>query len=1068
MIFLLYVGIRILLASAGKQQEKYKEMLISWGQGVILLLFFPILLYFVITINHAFVGMIEEKTAAALNIVPSTTNVDLSSIKNPSADADNEAIAQNLDSNVFESNPDANYMAKQAARAKSKTIADAVVFLIMVFQFILLLIAYYKRLFMTGFLISIFPIVMILYPIDKINDGKSQSFSSWAKELFLNIFTQTFHAICYIFVMAATEAASGDWILALVAVTFLFKAEEVIKNILGLGGSSTVTSPAASMAKAAVALGAVSTISNTFSSTAEKVVTGSRMMREARTMGYKTSTLGLSKKTRNEKREKLMSERYNALLTSPYNPSNYNRPETGVDLSGAAVAGPTENQADKIGNVLQDADVAQFNQNGNDPMTFAMMAAINNPKNDNLAKSLEEKGLTKNGKKSLATLSQATSEFQNSMLGLDPNSSNYKERVKKIKGKFDERIKVAFPGANEKARKNMAHAAYKAMRMGAGIKNNKNFDLDESRKAFDNKRRQIAGKNAVVDMDNLKKRKENGGMGLFAQEDYTDRDGNLKLFGYAKQMESKYFDALSKDEKCSKLSLKDRKQMAKDLAVLATTREQSKLSNDELRENFLALKGKSKSTPAEGKRVFTMSNSMQMFTAKTTLDAAERLQSANVTQLDGALDDIVLEGVGSEKLEAYKEDLGDDTLGFGADMEDVLAIVDEVVVEEAGVEINEDNPETLLGAMGVYEDRLEGEERTAATEENRREVAKKANKSNKEAVKKSKQRKDVKKKEAGRSTKMTIEQAMQIQNEMHGKPKTEDQMDNPFDTFNLKEEIVRSQLEAAGAAAALQSEIDRVSGGDLSGSSEGGATVESILGGSADSYVSAEATPVSQEDFWINSSLVDVREEKERQLIEGLDFLLGQDDENIDMPDIGPNVDGYTEKQYIDKAKDLNRKGREKILEALATAGGMGVAATTTGAMAIGLNTGANPMQEWLAGTAAGAAALNGFGFRDKQSQIKVQDADGNVYTVDIQKYGTGADDLALMKPDASGVYKLEDLIAVNPDFGQKLELQINDQKAGNVREKEEEGKKLAEERASRRAGRISGALDSRRNNRNS
>ena len=1242
LIILLYVGIRIMLAVGGKQQEKYKEMIMFWGQGVVLLLFFPFLLKYIININHAFVGMIEKNTQQALHIQSVTVTADLGSLTNPTAGGNNTTVAAYLDSNPFKDVPDSNYMAVQAARATAAgaSIADSIVLLIMVFQFILLLIAYYKRLFMTGFLIAIFPVVMILYPIDKLNDGKSQSFSVWAKETFLNIFTQTFHALAYIFVMAATAVSKEDWILALVGVTFLFKAEEVIKNILGLGGSATVKSPAASMAKAAVAIGAVNKITNTMSSTAEKVVTGSRYMREARTMGYKSFTGIHTKENRDKIRENNVEERFNALSGSPLYSNKYNPGDGAGELTSAAVSGPTEDQAEQMGEILGDADVATFSESGDDALTMTMMAVMNNPSNENLAKQLEKQGLSTNGKASLAVVAAATTEFQNSMLKLDPESADYKTQVKKIKGKFNAKIGVAFPTMNDQAKKNVTHAALKAMRMGAGIGNNKNFDLNENRKALDDKMKMISGKNAVIDNDNVRQRRAESGMGLFAQEDYKDQDGEVRLFGYAKQMETKYYEALSKDEKFQKLEVSERKSMAKDLAILATTREQSKLSSEELKDNFMAIRGKTKNARSRAeqiqkeaktgvsqavavqggaKRQFTMNNTMQMFTAKTTLEAAERLQAVNTTKLDGALDGLMREGVGKEKLAENKENLGDDTLGFGADMEEVLAIVDNMVVQETQTPINEDNPQMLLTSMGVFEEKLEGEERTAETDQIRRDFAVKANKENKSVLRRSRERQKIKDDKSRRTkkivrpkldkdgkqivervedpltgvimeipqveevyemtyyvqstTKMTIEQALLIQNQTYERGEVEGATLDPIKVFNAQEEATRHKLERAGLGAQVQAEaanarnnlgtsmdvpssggaqntyvdgpassasIDflnelesrsqtvgvsggatssgtgratgdtssgrrqestasRVMGGDsssrsttggsaTSGSTPSGATprrpgdyVEGTASQNLGNYTPGKSAEgqgdfqkgdygsASTKDFWMDTDLVHIREEKERKLVSGLDFLLGQSDENtLDMPD-EPTVNGYTKEEYIKKAKDLQKQGRQKFAEALNDVGIAALSGVTLGPMAIGLNTGENAAAEWLAGTTVGMVGGEKITHEGgKPQKIKAKDADGVVYEIVINKYSETAGILNSVRPDGSGVYRLDDLISADGGRGVvEVTRQVQNQKAAMMRTKEERERQKAVEKANRKVGRFSGALDSRKNNKN-
>ena len=57
------------------------------------------------------------------------------------------------------------------------SLALGLTYLILTWQLITLAIHYYKRILMVGFLITIFPIVMTFYVLDKVGDGKSQSFT---------------------------------------------------------------------------------------------------------------------------------------------------------------------------------------------------------------------------------------------------------------------------------------------------------------------------------------------------------------------------------------------------------------------------------------------------------------------------------------------------------------------------------------------------------------------------------------------------------------------------------------------------------------------------------------------------------------------------------------------------------------------------------------------------------------------------------------------------------------------------------------------------------------------------
>ncbi len=212
LITFLYIVVRVLLATTGKGLEEQKRFFFSWVEGVILLFFMPYIMKYAIEINHGFVTIIGEARNDASLGLP----------------APGESLMGNLRKKI---------VYKDSARNTHYDVAKALVYLVAVFQFVVLVIAYYKRLFTVGFLIGVYPVVAMLYPIDKVNDGKAQSTSVWLKELLVNIFTQTIHAIIYLFVMAIATTSS-DWILGLVGIAFLFKGEELLKQLLGGTGSS--------------------------------------------------------------------------------------------------------------------------------------------------------------------------------------------------------------------------------------------------------------------------------------------------------------------------------------------------------------------------------------------------------------------------------------------------------------------------------------------------------------------------------------------------------------------------------------------------------------------------------------------------------------------------------------------------------------------------------------------------------------------------------------------------------------------------------------------------------------
>lgn len=245
---LLYIGIQILLKATAEKQAEYKRLLTDWVVGVVILFLFPTVIKTAIEMNNSLV----ESIGKSRNILDSDGNVSQPNTTqtymalNPSMTEEQlKAYASTFDGNPFSGN-DNDYMAIMARKAdETERLSYAVVYMIMVWQLLMLIIIYYKRLFMVGFLLVLFPLVALTYALDKVKDGKSQAFNTWGKEILLNIFIQTFHAIIYVFALGVTFAAAdeaNDWILMIIGASFLFKGEEIIKKIFGYKSSDTVDS----------------------------------------------------------------------------------------------------------------------------------------------------------------------------------------------------------------------------------------------------------------------------------------------------------------------------------------------------------------------------------------------------------------------------------------------------------------------------------------------------------------------------------------------------------------------------------------------------------------------------------------------------------------------------------------------------------------------------------------------------------------------------------------------------------------------------------------------------------
>lgn len=107
-------------------------------------------------------------------------------------------------------------------------------YLCMVIETIMFLFTYIKRVLQMAFLTMIAPIVAIMYPVDKLGDGKAQAFNTWFKDYLFNMLIQPMHLLLYtVFIVAGSQLVSRNIIYGLVIYAFMIPAEKFFKKILG-------------------------------------------------------------------------------------------------------------------------------------------------------------------------------------------------------------------------------------------------------------------------------------------------------------------------------------------------------------------------------------------------------------------------------------------------------------------------------------------------------------------------------------------------------------------------------------------------------------------------------------------------------------------------------------------------------------------------------------------------------------------------------------------------------------------------------------------------------------------
>ena len=296
MIILAYMGVRIMLASTGRDMERYKSLFMYWCAGVAILFFYPYVMKYAIQLNDTAVKLVENSKVTILKSnnkslgynpsapeLGSNTTTDsnnsfdanddgTSDLENGESQKTTDPVTINFDVSPFNTSVkgSTNYMAVISQKANNtRSFAISLTYLILTWQLITLIVFYYKRVFTIALLITIFPLVAASFAIDRVADGKSQAFGKWNKEFILNVFIQTFHAIVYVFVCGTVSVTMGsgnndsmDYVLIITGITFLFTGEEIMKKIFTQGESALTKSLAKTASATAVEVATVTSVTS--------------------------------------------------------------------------------------------------------------------------------------------------------------------------------------------------------------------------------------------------------------------------------------------------------------------------------------------------------------------------------------------------------------------------------------------------------------------------------------------------------------------------------------------------------------------------------------------------------------------------------------------------------------------------------------------------------------------------------------------------------------------------------------------------------------------------------------
>ena len=248
---LVYIGIRILLATVSSEKAKYLNMLRDWFVGLCLLFLMHYIMAFSVTIVDKLTDVVKTsmEDSQYYEVVLKGTDAlkeSLEELKLAGEDAGNLSIEYDADKDgedeyVWSTNL-MGYLRTtlQMESAGGEYVGQALCFLVLVVFTVMFTFTYLRRLLYMAFLTLISPLVALTYCIDKLNDGSAQGFNKWFKEYIFNLLIQPMHLLLYFILVSSAFTTLGDnYIYSIVAIGFMLPAEKLLRSLFGFEKAST-------------------------------------------------------------------------------------------------------------------------------------------------------------------------------------------------------------------------------------------------------------------------------------------------------------------------------------------------------------------------------------------------------------------------------------------------------------------------------------------------------------------------------------------------------------------------------------------------------------------------------------------------------------------------------------------------------------------------------------------------------------------------------------------------------------------------------------------------------------
>lgn len=210
LVVLIYIGIRMTIATLANDKARYKKMLISWLESFILIFFLHYLIIISMYLSQTML-IIIKKLAGSQPLYEYVIMIS-------------------------------SYIASMT-KFGWDAVPHALVYWVLVYYQLKFFWLYMKRMLSVAFLIIISPLITVTYSIDKAGDGRAQAFNAWVKEFEVNMFVQPLHALLYVmFIVSAAAIAGKAPLLYALFFMALSRGEKIIKSIFSARGMKSIGS----------------------------------------------------------------------------------------------------------------------------------------------------------------------------------------------------------------------------------------------------------------------------------------------------------------------------------------------------------------------------------------------------------------------------------------------------------------------------------------------------------------------------------------------------------------------------------------------------------------------------------------------------------------------------------------------------------------------------------------------------------------------------------------------------------------------------------------------------------